>query len=329
MAKITTGSIPMSAPGFSNEEYLRRRSAVLSAMESEGIDALAVTANSHQEYLTGYSGAGCYFAPFSLLLAPGRPPTYVVREYDEDAVRAESVISEVVPYTQEDDQAGAVADVLRGFGLEGARIGLELGCWNLAPRDVYRLEAELPGLRIVDATRLVASVAAVKSAVEIEAMRASMRFTCIAVETMNASLTEGVSELEAAGMIDSAVEAAGGKMRPYTLLFGRRTAIPHGTPTEHRLERGQPVFTELGALVKGYAAGLCRSAVLGSHPEAEALHSLAEDALQAAIDAVRPGATAGEVDAACRGVLERAGVPRRSATAPDTRPGSCGRTGAT
>lgn len=307
MATVTTGSIPMTDVPFPREEYDRRQAAVLSKMEADGVDVLAVTAYSHQEYLSGYDGSGGYFAPFPLILAPGHPPTYVVREYDEDSVRTESCVSEVVPYTQEGDQARAVADVLRRFGLERARIGLELGCWNLAPRDVARLEAELPDLKIVDATRLVPSVAAVKSDVEIDVMRRAMGFTRIAIETLNVSLREGISEAEVAQAINAAVENAGGQMRPYTLLFGPRTALPHGNPTSYTLERNQPVFTELGGWFHGYAAGICRSAVLGSHPGAESLHALSEEAIQAAIDTIRPGATTGDVDAACRGVIEKAG----------------------
>ncbi len=85
MTAVSSGSIPMTAPPFSPEEYQRRQNAVLGAMESQGMDAIAVTAYSHQEYLSGYDGSGGYFAPFPLILAPGQPPTYVVREYDEDA----------------------------------------------------------------------------------------------------------------------------------------------------------------------------------------------------------------------------------------------------
>ena len=300
----------MTAPPFSQEEYQRRQNAVLGAIDSQGMDAIAVTAYSHQEYLSGYDGAGGYFAPFPLILAPGHPPTYVVREYDEDAVRTESCVSEVVPYTQEGDQARAVAGVLRGFGLEAGTVGLELGCWNLAPRDVAALESELPNLEIVDATRVVSSVAAVKSDVEIEAMRKAMGFTRVAIETMNASLREGVSESGVAGAMTSAVIGAGATwMREFTLLFGPRTSLPHGLPTSYALQLDQPVFTETGGWANGYAGSICRSAVLGSHPGAESLHALAEEALEAAIDAVRPGTRSGDVDAACRGVVERSGRP--------------------
>ena len=309
MPRVSTGSIPMTDVPFTQEEYQRRQNGVLEKIESGGMDAIAVTAYSHLEYLSGYDGSGGYFAPFSLILAPGRPPTYVVRKYDEDAVRTESCISEVVPYTQEGDQPKAVADVLRRFGLEKGRLGLELGCWNLAPRDVAALEAELPNLKIVDATRVVPSVAAVKSDVEIETMRKAMGFTRIAVDTMNGSLREGVSEAEVAQAITTAVESAGGQIRPFTLLFGPRTALPHGGPTSYALQRNQPVFTEMGGWVNGYAGSICRSAVLGSHAGAESLHALAEEALQAAMDAIRPGAMTGDIDAACRGIVEKAGRP--------------------
>ncbi len=309
MTTVTSGSIPMTAPPFSQEEYQRRQSAVMAKLESQGMDAIAVTAYSRQEYLSGYDGAGGYFAPFPLILAPGRPPTYVVREYDEDAVRTESCITEVVTYTQEGDQAKAVADVLRSFGLEQCRLGMELACWNLAPRDVAALQSELPNLKIVDATGVVASVAAAKSDVEIATMRKAMSFTRIAVETMNASLREGITEHEVAQAITAAVENAGGEIRPFTLLFGPRTALPHGLPTSYALQNDQPIFTEMGGWANGYAGSICRSALLGSHAGAESLHSLAEEALQAAIDAIRPGEKTGDVDAACRGVIERSGRP--------------------
>ena len=47
---------------------------MLATLESEGMDAIAVTAYSHLEYLSGYDGSGGYFAPFPLILAPATRP---------------------------------------------------------------------------------------------------------------------------------------------------------------------------------------------------------------------------------------------------------------
>jgi Xaa-Pro aminopeptidase len=230
-----------------------------------------------------------------------------VRKYDEDAARAQSVITEVVTYTQQGEFARAWAGVLRSFGLERGRVGLELGCWNLAPADVSALQAELPDLEIVDATRLLASVAAVKTERELETMRQSMSLTDVAIHTFQRSLREGVTESEVSEAIDRAVKSAGGAIRPYTLVFGARSRLPHGNPAANPLSKNEPAFTEVAGVKHGYAAGLCRSAVLGRHHGAESLHSLAEEALEAGLAAMKPGVTAGEVDAAVRGVIERAG----------------------
>ena len=307
----TFSAIPLTGVPFPRAEYERRQQKVLAAVARAGLDALAATAYGHLEYLSGYDGYGGYFRAFPLILAPGRAPTYVVRKYDEDAVRAQSCIDEIVPYTQQGDFGKVWADVLRRYGLQSGRIGLELDCWNLAPADVGALQAQLPDLKVVDATRLVPSVAAVKSELELDAMRGSMAMTDLAVRTFQQSLRDGITEAEVAAAIDAAVDKSGGELRPsYTLLFGARTRLPHGRPANHPIRMNEPAFTEIGGSKHGYAAGLCRSAVLGRHPGAESLHALAEEALEAAIAAIKPGVTTGAVDAAARKVIERSGRPQ-------------------
>lgn len=311
MAAATFSPIPLTGVPFPKSEYARRQQKVLAAVTRANLDALLVTAHGHLQYLTGYDGRGGYFGPFPLILVPGRDPSYIVRKYDEDAVRAHSCIDEIVPYTQQHEFAEVCANVLRRYELQGRRVGLELGCWNLAPADVSALQAQLPDLRIADATRLVASVAAVKSELELEAMRGSMAMTDLAVRMFQNCLQDGVTEAEVATAIETEVEKAGGELRPsYTLLFGARTRLPHGGPVKHPIRNNEPAFTEIGGFKQGYAAGLCRSAVLGRNPGAESLHALAEEALEAAIAAIKPGATAGAVDAAARAVIDRSGRPQ-------------------
>ncbi|MEK9281062.1 Xaa-Pro peptidase family protein [Bradyrhizobium sp. ISRA442] len=303
--------IPFTGVPFCRSEYERRHQKVFAAMERANLDALLVTAHGHLRYLTGYHGYGGYFAPFPLILAPGRTPTFVVREFEVEAVRAESCIDDIVGYTQQYDFAKECAGVLRRFGLQQDRVGFELGCWNLAPADLHALQAQLPDMRVADASRLVASVAAVKSESELEVMRDVMALTDLAVRVFHNSLREGVTEAEVSAIIEAEVNRAGGEMRPArTLVFGERTRLAHGSPGPNPIRNNQPAMTEMGAWKYGYAVGLVRSAVLGRHAEAESLHALAVDALEATIDAIKPGATAGEVDAAGRKVIERLGRGR-------------------
>ncbi|UVK48706.1 Xaa-Pro peptidase family protein (plasmid) [Mesorhizobium sp. AR07] len=310
----TFSAIPLTGIPFPKSEYERRQNKVLEAMARAELDALLVTAHGHLQYLTGYNGRGGYFAPFPLILVPGRTPTYVVREYEVAAVRADSCIDEIVGYTHQYDFAKVCADVLKRYGLQGRRIGLELGCWNLAPADVSALQVQLPDIKVADATRLVASVAAVKTELELKAMRDAMAMTDLAVRTFQRSLREGVTETEVFLTIEAEVKKAGGEIRTpsTTLVFGERTRLPHGGPTRHPIRNNEPAMVEIGGAKYGYAAGLVRGAVLGRHPETESLHDLSVEALEAAIAVIKPGATAGEVDAAGRKVIERSGRPKVS-----------------
>lgn len=299
---------------FPKSEYESRHQRVLEAMARAGLDALVVTAHGRLRYLTGYDGRGGYFAPFPLIIVPGRAPTFVIREYEIQDVQAQSCIDDFYGYVHQQDFAPVCASVLKEFGLERARVGFELGCWNLAPRDVTRIQAQLPAMDVVDATALVGTVLAVKSELEIQVMRETMSWTDLAVCTFQTSLREGVSELEVLEQILAEVEQAGGQIRvpSHTLVFGERTKLPHGGASKYRINNNEPAMIEIGGQKHGYCTNIVRSAVLGRHAETEELHAVAVEVVEAVVDAFKPGVTAAEVDAACRGVLERIGRPHLS-----------------
>lgn len=306
----TTPQIPMTGVPFPISEYERRQRRVMELVESSNLDVLLVTAHGHLEYLTGYDANGAYFRPFPLVLIPGHAPIYLVREFDEPAVRALSCIDEIVTYRERYDFAPACANVLRRYGLHNKRVGLELDCWNLAPADVSALQGQLPEMQIVDATRIVPSVSTVKSDIEIAVMRDAMKMTDLAVQTFYDHLREGVTEIGATVAIQNEVRNAGGHgVMVDTLVFGERTKIPHGRPSRHAIENNEPAMIEVGGIMRSYVSGIMRMAVLGRHAEVEALHAIAVEALEAQIAAMKPGVTADEVHMAARKVVNKTGRP--------------------
>ncbi|RWJ11911.1 MAG: aminopeptidase P family protein [Mesorhizobium sp.] len=311
---MSVKQIPIPGTGtiFPRSEYEKRQERVLDAVERAGLDGIMVTARSHLRYLTGYSGQGSYFRPFPLILSPGRAPTFIVREFDEGNVRANSCIDEIVAFTEGYEWRTVCADVLRRHGLGNKRVGMELECWGLSPADVTALQAALPDLKIVDAGKLVVSIAAVKDEIEIKAVREAAAMTDLAVITFQESLREGVTESEVAATIRNRVSAAGGEdVQPENLhmVFGERLRVPHQEPDKYPIGMNQGAFIEVSGTKNDYVAPLCRSAVLGRHPGLEALYEIASDALDAGIAIMKPGATTGAVNAAIRGVIERSTHP--------------------
>ncbi|TWH01731.1 Xaa-Pro aminopeptidase [Nocardioides sp. J9] len=200
---------------------------------------------------------------------------------------------------------------MRRHGLHNQTVGFELGCWNLAPADLFVLQEQMPDMRVVDATRLVATMTAVKTELELQTMRDAMAMTDLAVDIFRSALRPGLTENELMEAIEAGVADRGGQIwQPVvTLVFGERTKLAHGAPTDNPIGTDEPAMLELGGVKHGYAAGIVRGAVLGRHKEAEELHAVAEDALAASVAAIRPGVTAGDVDAAGRAVIASSNYP--------------------
>ncbi|HTV14709.1 MAG TPA: M24 family metallopeptidase, partial [Acidobacteriaceae bacterium] len=90
-----------------------------------------------------------------------------------------------------------------------------------------------------------------------------------------------------------------------------RSALPHGRATLSKLPRKGFVTLDFGVILNGYCSDMTRTVHLGgaSREERSAYDAVLE-AQEAAVSAVRPGATCGDVDEAARGVLRKAGLAR-------------------
>lgn len=292
-------------PTFSNAEYERRWNTIAERVREQGLDAVAVTGPINVPYLAGYDDDGVWPSP--VIVTADGDVAFVVRNYDADTIRVESRISRIVPFFGDDDHIQVWADTVRELGVDRGRLGVDLETYGAAPADISELQRHLPNVTIEDATKLITRVSAVKSDEEIAVMRQAMAFTRIGIEAFHNGIHEGADELDVYRQMEEAMESAGSERRYFWLLFGNRTALPHGESAHNRIESGDVAFTEVGGRWQGYSAGLCRTALLGSNQPAEDLYKLAQEANDAAIEVIRPGVTTGEIDRACRGVVERAG----------------------
>jgi Xaa-Pro dipeptidase len=130
------------------------------------------------------------------------------------------------------------------------------------------------------------------------------------VEQALAGLRPGQSELEVAAQVAALIAGTGARPSFETIVqSGANSALPHLRPTERRLTEGDLVLLDLGAALGGYHGDITRMAVVGQADARQLeVHQAVLDAHDAALAAVRPGATAGEVDEAGRRVLRAAGL---------------------
>ena len=92
---------------------------------------------------------------------------------------------------------------------------------------------------------------------------------------------------------------------------GERSALPHAHPTGYRLVGNELLLIDMGACLDGYCSDMTRVVHLGPPAKrVKQMYAAVLEAQLAAIDAVRPGATAGSVDKAARQVLKKHGLDK-------------------
>jgi Xaa-Pro aminopeptidase len=279
-----------------------RRAALRALLPGAGVDALLVTDLVNVRYLTGFTGSNAALLVHvdgdgaSRFCTDGRYRTQAAAEVPD----LETVI----------DRASALelAKQVSTLGVE--RLGFES---DVVTVDAYDALAEAAGrVRMHRVPGLVQRLRAVKDAVEVEALRRA----CAVGDAALADLLEagglrpGRTEREVALDLEDRMRrhGAAGPAFETILAAGANSAVPHHRPTAAELRRGDLVKLDLGALVDGYHSDMTRTVVLGRPADWQReLHALVTEAQAAGRAALAPGAEVTAVDAAARGVVERAG----------------------
>jgi Xaa-Pro aminopeptidase len=178
----------------------------------------------------------------------------------------------------------------------------------------YRLGALLVKGGLTPQASPLEDLRIVKSAEEMERLARACRITAQTVEDVKRRVQPGQTERQIARAVQAGFDRRGGEGPAFDLIaaVGPNTALPHHVPGEARAARNGPVLLDVGTKVGPYRSDLTRTFYLGRMPPSfRRVYGVVEAAQKAGIARVRPGSTGGQVDAASRGVISRAGFSRR------------------
>ncbi|GAA4189447.1 aminopeptidase P family protein [Microbispora amethystogenes] len=288
------------------ETHAARRARLAEALGEHEAGAVLVTWPVNVRYLTGLTSSNAAV----LVTAAGEAALATDSRYRETA----EAVCAGVEVIEDRDVTGALLDRCAG----AARVLVEGDHMPVAlfQRLSERLSGRPPGRRpaLTPAGGLVETLRAVKDEAEIEALRRACALTDEAFSLVVERVAAGVTEREIARWLEAAMVELGADRPAFDSIVasGPNGSIPHHSPSERRVERGDLVTMDFGARYGGYHADMTRTVAVGT-PAAwqRDLYDLVRRAQRAGRHAVRPGATAGEVDAAAREVIAEAGHAER------------------
>ena len=292
---------------FSTSEFQARVRRVQEEMIDGGIDILLIHAPENICYLTGHQTSG-YFAYQVVVLAQSGEPQLLLRLLERGNVDEYSWLENAKTWREGDNLVEKTLDLVRAANPEKKTIGLEKGCWFLTAAVAEALTAGLSASRIVDASLLVDRVRLIKSTAEIAYLRQAGQIAEIEQRAALEAIRDGVTEAEVAAAVYAAGVKAGCEYTglPHHIMSGYRYNVCHANWSPKLVQRGELVLLELYGCVERYHSTQMRTISMG--PPSDEVKRAAEivvTAQDAGFAAMRPGASAREVDAIVRGRIRK------------------------
>ena len=289
---------------ITREEYLQRQETARRYMREAGLDAIFMTGGSSLSYFTGAQW-GISERLFAMVFPARGEPAYVTPAFERDrALEQIKFGSDVRKWEEDESPYALVAAILKDRGIATGKLGIEE---TVDYRFSDGVAKAAPAMKFASADPVTARCRRIKSPHEIELMRLANQLTLKAYEIALKSLSEGMTHYELGAKISQAHQqlgAQGGAL----VLFGKYSALPHGTVTPQKLREGDTVLIDGGCDVLGYKSDITRTTVFGKPTDRQrSLWEIERRAQAAALKAARPGAACEDVDAAARKVIVDAG----------------------
>jgi Xaa-Pro aminopeptidase len=305
----------MTIGRFSTDVYAQRLRAAADAAAGAGLAGLVITPGYDLRYLVG-SRAQTFERLTALVLPASGEATVVVPRLEMASLK-ESAITElplaVRDWVDGDDPYQVVADALRRGRAEheGDEAPVATAVTDAMPALHLLPLAGVLGVVPVLATDVLRRLRMIKDAAEIDALRKAGA----AIDRVHARVPEflvpGRTEADVAADIAEAIVAEGHSEVAFIIVgSGPHGADPHHECSDRELRAGDIVVVDIGGPYEpGYNSDSTRTYSIGE-PDADVArrYAVLQRAQQAAVEAVRPGVTAQQVDATARDVLAAEGL---------------------
>jgi len=274
-----------------------RISRLRAQLRRSNVEAFLFLDLKNIRYLTGFTGSDG-----ALLVSGGKPVLLVDGRYTTQAGR-QAPGARVVLYR---DKASGIADALSAGGFE--RVGFEPAVATVEILTGLRRKSKKVRWKPLQSE--LGAIRAVKDPGEIRLIGRAIRIAADALRSTLERIRPGVRERDISIELEYAMRVMGAEAPAFATIIasGPNSALPHARPGSRKIRPGDFVVIDYGAVWRGYHSDeTCTFAVGGAGRRHEKIYAVVKEAHDRALEAVRPGAVCRDVDAAARGVIEKAG----------------------
>ncbi|MDI3338360.1 Xaa-Pro peptidase family protein [Defluviimonas aestuarii] len=299
--------------GFPEAEFAARTAKAQARMAQEGLAGLLLMTEPDVRYFSGFHTLFWQSPtrPWFLFVPASGKPIAVIPEIGGVLMRR-SWLDDVRTWSAprpEDDGISLLTELLAPLAKGGAKIGVMKGhetSLRMPLGDWERLMANLPGLHIADATRLVQGLRMVKSPAEIEKLRHICAIGSATFARVPEIIAEGMPLEEVFRTFRREALAQGADDAPYVVGAAESGGYADviSPPSRRPLHAGDVLMLDTGAVWDGYFCDFDRNWAIGRADDmARRAHDTLWRATEAGLAAAKPGNTCRDLFRAMSAVI--------------------------
>lgn len=265
-------------------------------VQKNQLDAITLVPGPNLHYLTGIN----FFLlerPFMVMVPAEGDPAIVVPALEKQQIEETGLPGTYFGWTDDEGYQGAIHKAVTYLKLAGKKIGVE----GLRMRvfEAHLLEEHAPGAKISNADPALIDLRIIKTPEEIANMRAAVQISEKALDMVLEQIKLGMTEKQVARLLTDIQNQLGGHANSFNpiVLFGARSALPHGESGNTTLRQGDTLLIDYGTIQNGYPSDITRVFFVGE-PSAHArtVYDTVLKANEIGRQTARPGISGEELD---------------------------------
>jgi Xaa-Pro aminopeptidase len=273
-----------------------RLSLIWETLKKKKIDSFLVTDMTNIRYLTGFSGSSGF-----LFLSEKEhvfATDFRYKDQSQQEVKGWDIIIETGNRIQ------TIKSLCRKTGTKN--LGFESSISYLFYRQICR-----QGFQTTATDHLIERLRAIKTSAEIDLMKKAVSRAEEAFLDVKPFIREGTRERAVALRLGNRLWKKGCRNIPFEIIVasGSLSALPHATPTDKKLQKGDLIIIDWGGEADGYYSDMTRTFLIRGQnlSRQKELYQIVLEAHRKATSAVVPGISAKQIDSAARTYISNTG----------------------
>ena len=270
--------------------------------ENKEIEWLLVSNLKNLNYLSGFDGEG-----FALIGTGGKNYLLTDSRFTEQA-KKESPDFEIL--TDEPKKKIARILALKKIIEKNKIKKIAFESSNLSHADFKKYSESFESIEFLPTENIIEQIRMIKDREEIIKMKKAAQITTESLKDVFEMIEPGVRELDIASELAYTMRKKGAQKEAFETIVvsGERSSLPHGKPSEKKIEEGELITIDMGANYQNYNSDITRTIIMGKENQKQKeIFSIVFEAQKAALEIIKPGLKCNELDSVARDIITKKG----------------------